>query len=62
MSGSTLFYIAFAAVVVMLVLLVFVALGFEAGGDPPAPGPEAAEPADDPGEPSETAGASRKSA
>jgi len=56
MSGSTLFYIAVAAVAVVIILLVWVALVLEADEDLPAPGQETAKPGDEPGE---TAGPGR---
>jgi hypothetical protein len=60
MSAETLFLIAFFAVVVLIILLVFAALMFEADGDPPAPEQETANTDDEPGQ--TTAGAGRTSA
>jgi hypothetical protein len=59
MSGSTLFYIAFAAVVVAILVIVGAALVLEAGEPAPGPGPESAGPV---AEPAETAGAGREAA
>ena len=59
MSGSTLFYIAFAAVVVAILVIVGAALVLEAGEPAPGPGPETAGPV---AEPAETAGAGREAA
>lgn len=44
MSGSTLFYIAFAAVLVAILVIVGAALVLEAGPPPPAPGQDTDEP------------------
>jgi hypothetical protein len=60
MSAEILFLIAFFAVVVLIILLVFAALMFEADGDLPAPEQETAETGDEPDQ--TTAGAGRKSA
>lgn len=54
MSGSTLLYIAFAAVMVAILVIVGAALVLEAGPPPPPPGQDTAEPGD---EPSQTASA-----
>jgi hypothetical protein len=54
MSGSALFYIAFAAVMVAILVIVGAALVLEAGPPPPAPGQDTAVPGD---EPSQTASA-----
>jgi hypothetical protein len=59
MSGSTLFYIAFAAVMVAILVIVGAALVLEAGEPASAPGPEQAGPV---AEPAGTAGAEREAA
>jgi hypothetical protein len=59
MSGSTLFYIAFAAVMVAILVIVGAALVLEAGEPASAPGQEQAGPVT---EPAETAGAEREAA
>jgi hypothetical protein len=51
MSGSTLFYLAFAAVMVVILLIAGAAVMFEAGPPPPAPGRDTAEPGDEPSQP-----------
>ena len=51
MSGSSLFYIAVAAVLVVILLIAGMALVLEAGPSPPAPGPDPAEPRDEPSQP-----------
>ena len=50
MSGTALFHIAFAALVVVILLIVWAALVMETGARPPRRGQEAAEPGDEPGE------------
>ena len=60
MSAETLFLIAFFAVVVLIILLVFAALMFEADGNPSAPEQEIANTGNEPDH--ATAGAGRKSA
>ena len=60
MSAETLFFIAFVGFVVVVMLIIWLALMFEADGDPPAPGPETDTTGDEPGR--TTAGAGRKSA
>jgi hypothetical protein len=51
MIGLDLFVIAFAAVGVMIVVIVWAAVVLEAGARPPGRSPAAAEPGDAPGEP-----------
>jgi len=51
MSGSDLFLIAFAAVGVMIVVIVWAAMVLEAGARAPGRAPGAAQPGDAPGEP-----------
>jgi hypothetical protein len=60
MSAETLFLIAFFAFVVVIMLIIWLALMFEADGDPPAPEQETYTTGDEPGR--TTAGAGRKSA
>jgi len=60
MSAEILFLIAFAAVLVAIILLVFLVMAFEADGDPTAPGRETARTDDEPSQ--TTAGAGRRSA
>ena len=50
MGAPVWFYVAFAAVVVMIVATVWAAMVLEAGGRPPARGQDAAMPGDEPGE------------
>ena len=50
MSGSALFLIAFAAVVVMILVTVWAAMVLEAGARPPRRRQEDARPGDEPGE------------
>jgi hypothetical protein len=50
MGQTVWFYVAFMAVVVMIVLTVWAALVLEAGEQPPGRGQEAARPRDVPGE------------
>jgi hypothetical protein len=50
MSGTALFHIAFAALVVVILLIVWAALVMETGARPPGSGREAAEPGHEPGE------------
>jgi hypothetical protein len=50
MGGSVWFYVAFMAVVVMIVLTVWAAMVLEAGQRPPGHGRRAATPGDEPGQ------------
>jgi hypothetical protein len=50
MGATAWFYVAFAAVVVMIVATVWTAMVLEAGARPPARGRDAAIPGDEPGE------------
>jgi hypothetical protein len=50
MGQTTWFYVAFMAVVVMIVLTVWAAMVLEAGGRPPGRAPDAATPRHEPGE------------
>ena len=50
MGGTAWFYVAFMAVVVMIVLTVWAAMVLEAGDQPPGRGQEAAKASDEPGE------------
>ena len=50
MSGTAWFYVAFMAVVVMIILTVWTAMVLEAGEQPPGRGQEAAMASDEPGE------------
>ncbi|HYB88893.1 MAG TPA: hypothetical protein VEC76_18755 [Streptosporangiaceae bacterium] len=50
MSGTALFHIAFAALVVVILLIVWAALVMETGARPPRRAQEVAGPGDEPGE------------
>jgi hypothetical protein len=49
MGGTAWFYVAFMAVIVMIVLTVWAAMVLEAGNQPPGRGQEAAMAGDEPG-------------
>jgi len=58
MSAETLFLVAFVGFVIVIMLIIWLALMFEAGGNPPAPEQETGTTGDEPGR--TTAGAGRK--